>query len=241
MQARSESLHRWQCCGCKAIFLNEKNIKLHVAFQLKIEARAAAAGAAAAASAAAAAPASGAGAAARARPGPGLGRRIIGVGLVRPSRARGRPGGLNPRDCHWSGALSAGPGTGAAAAAAPDRAAKYQKIRIDQAPASGSRDGDPESGRGAGAAAARILVTVTPAGPPAPPSPSPPGPRQASDLESHPLEDHWPGQPGPEAVTVSPGQWQDRDSDDELEELGALEPGEKYILQDVSIFIDIYE
>jgi len=153
MQARSESLHRWQCCGCKAIFLNEKNIKLHVAFQLKIEARAAAAGAAASA---AAAPASGA--AARARPGPGLGRRIIGVGLVRPSRARGRPGGLNPRDCHWSGALSAGPGTGAAAAAAPDRAAKYQKIRIDQAPASGSRDGDPESVRGAGAAAASILV-----------------------------------------------------------------------------------
>jgi hypothetical protein len=229
MQARSESLHRWQCCGCKAIFLNEKNIKLHVAFQLKIEARAAAAGAAAAASAAAAAPASGAGAAARARPGPGLGRRIIGVGLVRPSRARGRPGGLNPRDCHWpgSGALSAGTGA-AAAAARPDRAAKYQKIRIDQAlagpaPASGSRDGDPESGRGAGAAAARILVTVTPAGPPAPPSP----PRQAParDWESHPLEDHWPGQP--DEVTVSPGQWQDRDSDDELEELGASEPGKR--------------
>ena len=42
MQARSESLYRWQCCGCKALFLNEKNVKLHVAFQLKIEARAAA-------------------------------------------------------------------------------------------------------------------------------------------------------------------------------------------------------
>ena len=94
----------------------------------------------------------------------------------------------------------------------PARAAKYQKIRIDQAPASGSRAGEPESGRGAGAA--RILVTVTPAGPP----PSPP--RQAdseseaavSDLESHPLED--------QEVTVSPGQRQDRDSDDELEEPG---------------------
>jgi len=33
-----------------------------------------------------------------------------------------------------------------------------------------------------------------------------------SDLESHPLED--------QEVTVSPGQGQDRDSDDELEEPG---------------------
>jgi hypothetical protein len=48
-------------------------------------------------------------------------------------------------------------------------------------------------------------------------------------LESHPLADQ---------VTDSPGQWQDRD--DEFEELGALKPGKKSILQDVSIFIDIY-
>ena len=100
----------------------------------------------------------------------------------------------------------------------PARAAKYQKIRIDQAPASGFRAGEPESGRGAGAA--RKLVTVTPAGPPRPPSPQADSESESeaelSDLESHALED--------QEVTVSPGQGQDRVSVVDLEE---LEPGKK--------------
>jgi hypothetical protein len=93
----------------------------------------------------------------------------------------------------------------------PARAAKYQKIRIDQAPVGGSRASEPGSaptGSGAGALAARILVTVIPAGPP----PQADSEAAVSDLESHPLED--------QEVTVSPGQGQDRDSDDELEEPG---------------------
>ena len=47
MAARSESpypVYRWQCCGCKALYLSEKNVKLHVAFHVKGRAAAAAAG-----------------------------------------------------------------------------------------------------------------------------------------------------------------------------------------------------
>jgi hypothetical protein len=134
MAARSESQYRWQCCGCKAIYLSEKNVKIHVAHHAKAEAAAPRPVAALAVPAAAAARAAAAAAAA----GPPAGTRRLqagrpscGVRALRPPPGRQTP---SRGPSHWQDDTAAAT-VGQGAAAGPGRTGpgRYQMILLNQA------------------------------------------------------------------------------------------------------------